>query len=387
MSETSDRIAELEAILNAAVDAIITIDVRGTIVSANPATVKMFQYSTTELIGQNVKLLMPSPYREQHDEYLTRYLETGIAKIIGFGREVVGRRKDGTIFPMHIAVSDVRLKSHRLFTGIVRDVSDLKAAEEKLARLNRELEQRIHQRTAELRRAQAELVAQERLAMLGKISGGIAHEIRNPLSAVRTSAYFLLNAKNVSPEKTLEHLQRIDRQVTLIDNVITALTDIARMPDPVPQRIRLEDLLPRISHEQPSPDRWPLRLELAHDLRHILADEHQLTIVFRNLLANARDAMPDGGEITIRAVNKDDRVLVSIQDRGAGIPQEDLPRIMEPLFSTKARGMGLGLAISRTIATKNGCELKVDSKLGQGSTFTVELQSDQGPRPNAGVSQ
>ena len=233
-SNTNDaaRLAQLEAILDNAVDAIITIDERGIVQSVNAATERLFGYTAEEIVGQNVKMLMPSPYHEEHDGYLQNYREGGKRKIIGIGREVIGRRKDGTTFPMHLAVSEINVGDRQMFTGIVRDITDLKAAENELKRLNEELEERVQERTRALHAAQAELVKKEKLATLGQVSGGIAHEIRNPLNAVKSSAYYLLNAKNPSAEKTREHLERVDRQVTIIDNVVTALSDVARLPDP-----------------------------------------------------------------------------------------------------------------------------------------------------------
>ncbi len=339
----------LEAIYDSAVDSIITIDEQGIIETVNRATENMFGYSPDEIRGQNISMLMPKPYHLEHDSYLKNYLTSGQAKIIGIGREVFARRKDGSIFPMHLAVSEVCVGDHRIFVGFIRDLSNLKQVEEQRAMLGRiiedslnevyifdaqtlqfiqvnrgarenlgysleelhaltpvdlkpdfdretframlgplvtgkidkldfstvhrrrngtdyevdvnlqvstylskavfvaivldvterrkaerkvqqqretmqaELERLVETRTDELRRAQAKLVLGEKFSTLGKVSGGIAHEIRNPLNAVKTSAYFLLNAKNLSPEKIQEHLERIDRQVTMIDNVITAL--------------------------------------------------------------------------------------------------------------------------------------------------------------------
>lgn len=365
---------QLQAILDNAVDAIVTIDDRGLIESANAATESLFGYTPAELKGRNINVLMPSPYHEEHDTYLANYLKTGTKKIIGVGREVVGRRKDGEIFPMHLAVSEVNIAGRRTFTGIVRDISDLKDAERRLQELNEQLEERVRQSTEELRAAQAELIKQEKLATLGQVSGGIAHEIRNPLNAVKTSAFYLMNAKNPSNEKRQEHLERIDRQVTLIDNVVTALSDVAKLPDPIRGPFSIVECLQSIASSTSMPPNISINLKTDGEIPPILVDEHQIPIVFRNLLRNARDAMPAGGNIEIRVFKNDDRVIVEVTDDGEGISPDNLQRIVEPLYSTKARGMGLGLAISKAILDKNRGRLEIESKLGRGSTFRVSLE-------------
>ena len=364
---------QLEAILNGAVDAIITIDNRGIIQSANPATERLFGYAPAELTGQNISLLMPAPYRDEHDGYLESYLQSGDRKIIGIGREVIGRRRDGTTFPMHLAVSEIRIGDRVIFTGIVRDISDLKAVEKRLAEMNDELEQRVRQRTAELRAAQDELVRKEKLAMLGQVSGGIAHEIRNPLNAVKTSTFYLLNARQLAPEKMKEHLERIDRQVTLIDNVITALSDVAKLPEPKVAACDLLALLQEVRASVSLPPGIEVVLVEPDQPAMVLIDDRQIPIVFRNLLRNARDAMPEGGTITMTVKGDASIVEVEVRDTGVGISPEDMDRVLEPLYSTKARGMGLGLAISSTILEKNGGSLSVESQLGEGSTFTARL--------------
>ncbi|MCA9213058.1 MAG: PAS domain S-box protein [Planctomycetales bacterium] len=367
----------LEAILNNAVDAVVTTDDKGTIESANPATERMFQYEVAELVGQNVTILMPSPYREQHGQYMADYMESKQPKVIGLGREVLGRRKDGQTFPIHLAVSEVTFGNRSVFTGIIRDVSDLKKIERELAELNSQLEQRVQERTKQLEAAQEQLVQKERLATLGQVSGGMAHEIRNPLNAVKTSAYYLLHAQNPPEEKVRQHLERIDRQVTLIDNVVTALSDVARLPEPKMRQINLAAMLEQILTSVEFPASVKPVYTGPADLPRVLADEHQLPIAFRNLIRNARDAMPSGGTLEVITDVVGDRVRVQVIDEGVGIPPGDLERILEPLYSTKARGLGLGLAITRTILSKNRAELLVESDLGQGSTFTVLLDRVQ----------
>ena len=490
----------LQAILNTVVDGIITIDERGTVQAVNPAAVRIFGYTAEEMVGENVKMLMPSPYREEHDDYLVNYQQTGEAQIIGIGREVEGKRKDGSSFPLDLAVSEVKSHSDvggRFFTGIVRDISERKRAEaratgvghiiedslneififdattlhfiqvnrggrenlgytleelrgmtpsdikpdftadafelllkplrdgteqhlqfetvhcrrdgsvynvavhlqftmleaipcfvaiilditkrkqaeEKLQQLNERLEELVRTRTSALEEAQAELVKQEKLATLGQVSGGIAHEIRNPLNAVKTSAYYLLNAKSATPEKTREHLERIDRQVTVVDNVITALSDVVRLPD---AKLRPVNLLPLVREAISGvtlPHNVTVSIDVPENIPQVLADDGQIPIVFKNLVRNARDAMPDGGELNVTATASGGKVSISFADSGSGIAPDDLSRIMEPLFSTKARGMGLGLSISSSIVMKNGGKFAVETREGHGSTFIVELKS------------
>lgn len=364
---------KLQAILESAIDAIITIDELGIIESVNPATQNLFHYTAEELIGQNVNILMPSPYHEEHDGYIQSYLSSGTRKVIGIGREVLGRRKDGSMFPLHLAVSEIAFAGRRLFTGIVRDISDLKEAKAKLEQLNSQLEGVVRQRTDELRNTQAELVEKEKLATLGQVSGGIAHEIRNPLNAVKTSTYYLLNAKTADEAKRREYLERIDRQVTAIDNVITALSDVAKLPEPKLGPVEPEVILAEAIQGIALPPNVTIEMDVPPAVRAMRADEFQIPIVFRNLVRNARDAMPDGGTIKVSARQLDDKIAIDVTDAGIGIEAEQLERILEPLYSTKARGMGLGLAICNAIIRKNGGQLHFRSEPGQGSTFTVEL--------------
>jgi len=339
----------LQAIIQTAVDPIVTINERGIILSVNPATLQVFLYSESELIGNNVNMLMPSPFREEHDSYIQNYLRTGAARIIGIGREVVGRRKDGSQFPIHLAVSEIESEGRKTFTGIIRDITDLKVAQTKLAEVNDQLEALVAERTAELEAAQAELVAKERLATLGQVSGGIAHEIRNPLNAVKTSAYFLLNAPNPSDAKKREHLERIDRQVHVIDNVVTALSDVAKLPDARSETLDISDLLRQTVAGISMPDKIELQFQFESPDLRVFADPNQLPIVFRNLIRNARDAMPQGGQLTIttKLETANNEVAIDFRDTGIGIAEEELAKITTPLFTTKARGMGLGLAICK----------------------------------------
>jgi signal transduction histidine kinase len=214
----------------------------------------------------------------------------------------------------------------------------------------------------------------ERLAAIGQVAGGVAHELRNPLNVVKTSTYYLLNARNPSPEKQAEHLKRIERHVTLADGVITALSSFAKMPMPNQQPFPLGKCIQEALETNLVSANVKVTLEIPHDLC-VLADADQVRIVFANLIRNAREAMPNGGTLTIRGAEVADGIDVSFADTGVGIAPDNLHRILEPLFSTKARGLGLGLAIARAILEKNRGALRITSELGRGSVFTVRLPS------------
>jgi signal transduction histidine kinase len=215
----------------------------------------------------------------------------------------------------------------------------------------------------------------ERLATIGQVAGGVAHELRNPLNVVKTSVYYLLHARSPTPEKRAEHLQRIERHVELADGVITALSNFAKLPVPQAAAVAVPGCVHGALEVNPMPRGVEVRLDLPDDLPPVSADAQQLQIVLGNLFRNARDAMPQGGVLSIAARPATDggAVELAVADTGVGIPPADLARIMEPLYTTKARGLGLGLAIARAILDKNGGVLRVASEPGRGSTFTIRL--------------
>lgn len=215
----------------------------------------------------------------------------------------------------------------------------------------------------------------ERLVAIGQVAGGIAHELRNPLNVIKTSVYYLTNVRKPSPEKTKEHLERIEKQVSVSDSVISALSNFAKMPSPVLKPFPLEQCVREALEAVPPPPIINVEIGLSKDLPHVLADIDQLRIVFLNLFRNAYEAMPEGGQIRISAEKVDDTVELSFTDTGHGIPPEVLKRIMEPFHSTKSRGIGLGLAISKSIVDRNQGTIRAHSDPGQGATFKVKLKA------------
>lgn len=214
----------------------------------------------------------------------------------------------------------------------------------------------------------------DRLATIGQVAGGIAHELRNPLNVIKTSVYYLLNAKQPTPEKRAEHLERIERQVSVADGVITALNDFARLPIPLLERMAIEPCLRDVVEATVLPENIKVNIDVPATIPDLLGDARQLKIVFANLVRNAREAMPSGGRLELAArPNGKEEVDVIVSDGGVGIKPEDIERVTEPLYSTKARGIGLGLAITRAIIEKHQGRLRVTSELGKGSQFIVTL--------------
>jgi signal transduction histidine kinase len=216
----------------------------------------------------------------------------------------------------------------------------------------------------------------ERLATLGEVAGGVAHELRNPLNVVKTSVYYLLNARNANSEKTAEHFRRIERNVELADSVISALSSFAKMPVPSLRPIPVCEMILSALEVNPTGESIHTEIDCPAELPPVLADADQMRIVLGNLIRNARDAMPQGGRLSITARQTvGDAIELAFTDTGVGISPENLSRILEPLYSTKARSLGLGLSIAKSILEKNQGSLRVTSELGKGSTFSVRLQA------------
>jgi signal transduction histidine kinase len=272
----------------------------------------------------------------------------------------------------------------RLRTGLVRAIQDAWPGEEvtlketvrslnKLLDLDLAIIEDAYQSEYALR-----LQRTERLATLGQVAGGVAHELRNPLNVVKTSVYYLMNARNPTPEKRADHLRRIERNVELSDNVITALSNFARMPVPEMRPIAVEAMVREVLDINPPGDRVEVSVDCPTGLPCALGDVDQLRIALGNLVRNARDAMPEGGRLTVAARAQDGRLDLSVADTGTGIEATELSRIMEPLYSTKARGLGLGLAIARSIIERNQGIIHVASEPGRGSVFTIRLLAAPG---------
>lgn len=245
---------------------------------------------------------------------------------------------------------------------------------DEIGQLARSFNRMIH----DLAQAQEQLVRSQRLAAIGQLAGSMSHELRNPLSVLRSSAYYLRSRLGTSDEKVHKHLNIIEQEIVNSDKIITDLLDFSRTKPPTLQRTFLNYIVEESLERVEVPESVKLVLQLGEGLPPLRADTFQLEQVVVNLLTNAIQAMPQGGVLTVRTGRQDDALTLETSDTGCGIEPENLSRIFEPLFTTKSRGIGLGLAISKTLVENHGGTITVDSVPGQGTTFTITLPREPG---------
>ena len=393
-----DSETRAEAILATTVDALVVIDERGIVETLNPAAERMFGYTRDEVIGQNVKLLMPDPYRLEHDGYLENYVRTGQKKIIGLGREVVGRRKDGTVFPADLAVSEARIGDRRAFVGSLRDITERKHAEEALRESHRQLEEAVaalQTKGEEVKVMSRQLWQAAKLAAVGELAASIAHELNNPLATVALRVESLLSQTDTADprHRQLEVVeQELDRMAHLVANLLQFSRRGSQQASSVDVGVDLVKTLELVQHYFRSRHVSVVQ-ELAPNVPVIQADRQILRQVFLNLLTNAGDAMPDGGTLNLRVApgfQDDGRPAVTIEfaDTGLGISPEHLSKVMEPFFTTKeeGKGTGLGLAICRRAVQEHGGAIHISSELGKGTTIRIVLPVGSGANADHSAS-
>jgi len=255
----------------------------------------------------------------------------------------------------------------------LRDITILRQSEEKIRELNAELEMRVEERTRELRNAQEKLVRQGKLAVIGQMAGSVGHELRNPLGVIHNAIYFLRMVQPDANVKVKEYLEIIDTETLTAEKIISDLLDFSRVISADPEPMSVPDLIRATLEKFVLPANVALKTNLPENLPAASADRRQMAQVIQNLLSNACQAMPAGGQLTISAVKRDQEAAIAIEDTGTGIQPENLPKLFEPLFTTKPRGIGLGLAVSKKLAEANGGRIEVHSQPGQGSTFTLYI--------------
>jgi two-component system sensor kinase FixL len=360
------REAHLESILATVPDAMIVIDEHGIMQSFSTAAERQFGWSAAEVIGRNVDMLMPEPYRSQHDGYLDRYKTTGEARIIGIGRVVTGERKDGSTFPMELSVGEMRSGDQRFFTGFVRDLTERQAAERRLQDV------------------QGELVHVSRLTALGEMASALAHELNQPLTAAANfmkGCLLLLKRKPLDESRLEEMISQSVDQTLRAGQIIRRLRDFVakgeadRRIESLPQLLEEAGALAMVGAKERS---VRLRYDFDRGIDQVLVDKVQIQQVALNLIRNGVEAMENvGGKellVTARPVD-DDMVEVAVRDRGHGISPEAAAQLFQPFMTTKAAGMGIGLSISRTIIEAHGGRIWADNNPDGGATFHFTLRA------------
>lgn len=419
MQSKSDehRTSVLDALFQSAIDGIIIIDELGTIEAINPAGASLFGYEPSEAVGHNVRILMPSPHQGQHDAYIENYRRTGQAKIIGIGREEQGQRKDGTCFPMRLAVSEARAEGRRIFVGTVHDLSKQKLAEEKIVQLNKELEVRVAERTDELARAVEKLlefnqrlqreVAERRKAeaalrkselevrkalakerelneLKSRFVSMASHEFRTPLSTILSSVSLIGRYTEAAAQPQREkHIARIKSAVENLNGILDDFLSLGRIEEGKVTVTLGSFSLGEFCREVAAEIR-PL-LKNGQRLEFLLptgdvemnTDKRLLKNIFFNIIGNAAKYSEAGKAVTVTCTEENGNLHIVFKDEGMGIPEADKQYIFERFFratnSVNIQGTGLGLNIVKRYVELLGGRISFESELGKGSVFRLVM--------------
>ena len=343
----------LDSLLDTAVDGIILIDDEMRILVVNAACEELFGYSSSEVVGRNVSMLMPQDYAREHDGYVEHYMETGEKRIIGIGREVRGQHRDGTDFPLELSVGEALTPAGRQFVGIVRDLRPRKAVERRLNQL------------------QAELVHLARVSAMDEMGSAVAHELNQPLTAVMlylqavTRRMHALNGEGPKDPMLIETIEKAKREAERAGNIIQRMRHFVEKREPDRRTVDLAPLIAdtiELTRVGTNSEGIAIELAIERDLPSIEADAVQVQQVLVNLLRNAFEAVrgSTGPWVRVSSDHSDRAITLCIEDSGPGIPEEVHARLFKAFSTSKRTGMGLGLSISRSIAQNHGGDLTVD---------------------------
>ncbi len=364
-SALADSQSMMRAILSTVPDAMVVIDELGLITSFSAAAEKLFGYRENDVIGHNVSMLMPSPHREVHDAYISRYIRTGEKRIMGTGRVVEGLRRDGSVFPMELAIGEAEAEGHRAFTGFVRDLTERFAAEARMQEL------------------QAELAHASRLSAMGSLASALAHELNQPLTAVTNYVSAGRDMLDDMSEDTKpivqEALDEAAKEAVRAGQIVRRLRDfvskgeVEREIVPVAKLIGDSTTLGLVGAREKGVT-WSINVE--DDIGDVLVDRVQIQQVLVNLMRNAVEAMEKTAQkllvIEVNSISVD-LIKIVVSDTGCGLDAEIEANLFQPFVSTKAKGMGLGLSICRTIVEAHGGQLQAESNKGGGTVFWFTL--------------
>ncbi|MGZ5849407.1 MAG: PAS domain S-box protein [Methyloceanibacter sp.] len=365
------REAHLRSILDTVPDATIVIDASGDIQSFNAAAERLFGYPESAVVGQNVSLLMPTPFREEHDGYIAHYLKTGERRIIGIDRVVTGQRKDGSTFPMKLAVGEMRSGERRYFTGFIRDLTERQATEHKLEEL------------------QSELARLSRLTAMGEMASTLAHEMNQPLSAIANylqgCGRLIESVEHPSAPKIRDALAETTKQTLRAGHIIRQLREFVargeneKRPEDINKLIEEASALALVGSKDEGVKpifHFDTRLGPVH------VEKVQIQQVLVNLIRNAIEAMQgcERRELLVKTEFADDgMVAVSVADTGSGLSEEVVSRLFQPFVTTKPNGMGVGLSISKRIVEAHGGEMWAEPNPQGGTRFRFTLEASSAP--------
>jgi len=391
-----ENAALLKAIIQNAIDGIITIDDRGKVESINPAACDLFLYSQEEVIGNNISMLMPPPDREQHDGYLHRYQRTGDPHIIGTGREVTGLRKDGSRFPFRLGVSEVQFSGRKIYTGFIHDLSRQKEAEATLKEYASHLEEQVEERTRSLRHSvQALQEAKEEVSLslvkekeLGQLKSRFvsmaSHEFRTPLSAIQLSSSLI--EKYAAPFDNPNITKHVARIKNAVSNLTTILNDFLSLEkleagkvEPTFNNFDLVKLSEEITEEMQMVAKQNQNIIYQHTgiSKMVTLDQNLLKNCVINLIANAIKYSGENTFIEFNTEINDDACIITIKDNGIGIPDTDQKHLFEAFFRAhntgNIPGTGLGLNIVARYADLMKGKVNFKSNINEGTLFTISF--------------
>lgn len=416
MTDPSRDIAtRLQSIIDTAIDGILTIDDQGNIESINPAAAQLFGYQRNEVVGQNIKILMPQPYHSEHDGYIHRYNKTRIPRIIGIGREVQGQKKNGEIFPLRLAISEVKLEQKTIFTGVIQDLTAIHLAKNKIEELNKQLAIKVSQRTYELEKVVNKLLStnkaltdevRERKEVEDKLRinelelkkalekekelnnlktrfvSMASHEFRTPLASIQSSAAIISRyLTEEDQDKRIKHVKRITNAVGHLTTILNDFLSIDKLENEKftlnISEINFESFFNKIIDETQALLNNGQNIEFnIHGKRPtLLTDDLALKSVISNLLSNAIKYSDQ--KINCDIFFEQDYYLIAVQDRGIGIPIQDQKYLFARFFraenAANIQGTGLGLNIVMHYVKLLGGEINFESEENQGSTFSIKI--------------
>lgn len=356
----SDLESRYQAIIDNAVDGIITIDERGIIESVNPSTLGMFGYTMDELIGINVKILMPEPDRSSHDRYMNNYHNTGRGNIIGKGREVIGRRKDGSLFPFLLSISELILENKKIFTGVIHDISELREVKDALAK-ERDLSE-----------------------LKSRFVTMASHEFRTPLSTILSSVSLISRYNDSKDEdKRIKHVNRIKSSVNNLTGILNDFLSLSRLEEGRisndPTEFSINDLLLDVIDEMNGILKENQQIQHIHELNKelVFLDKNLIRNIMINLISNAIKYSSEGQEIEIKTRVENNVLTLEIKDQGIGIPEEDQIYLFSRFFrahnAANIPGTGLGLNIVKKYLDILRGRIEYVSQQSMGTTFIVQI--------------